>query len=434
MKLALLLASGFGASWAISLEALEYVGYGQPGQTPNFSPILPDRGRGHERGHEREHEHGHESERGRGGMPWPVLEPVSSLSTKSMQGRWHGVMSNLITFSMNDGPLRCMTKDINYAENEQSLQILATTDVVMPDTGVSKRMKLGGRWVLPFNDGRIHASMNLMSARRFPDEANLMVVRRQKEERRELNREYDYMILTDPTANFLMVLARNVEEFENNDMQDVIDYLEATKFTDPWNRPVLINHTDCQYSEMMQPSVPQEMYSEAKMQGRWFQMIGNFFLSYYSPFEKRVKCVTIDLIRGENPGMLSIVGTKQDIDTGKIDSEEGELYQAHEDAPSIYKYMPSSSPGANYWVLAVGPMNEEKDQYEWAIVSDPLSLSLWVLARDTNVFNNKYKTEILAILEQRGFNKWWNKAVYIDHSGCQYTPQPKPIQRGPFAY
>ena len=59
---------------------------------------------------------------------------------------------------------------------------------------------------------------------------------------------------------------------------------------------------------------------------------------------------------------------------------------------------------------------EEQEQFQWAIVSDPLSLSLWVLARDTSAFDSKYKDEVMTILKQRGFGMWWNKPVCIGFS------------------
>jgi lipocalin len=70
--------------------------------------------------------------------------------------------------------------------------------------------------------------------------------------------------------------------------------------------------------------------------------------------------------------------------------------------------------GSNYWVLAVGPMDGE--QFEWAVMSDPLSLSLWVLGRNVSTFNNKYKTEVLNLLKERNFADWWNKPGML----CSY--------------
>ena len=47
------------------------------------------------------------------------------------------------------------------------------------------------------------------------------------------------------------------------------------------------------------------------------QMMGNFFLSYFSPFEHKAKCVTIDYLPGEDRGVMKIIGTKTDIESGR---------------------------------------------------------------------------------------------------------------------
>lgn len=48
------------------------------------------------------------------------------------------------------------------------------------------------------------------------------------------------------------------------------------------------------------------------------------------------------------------------------------------------------------WILDAGPKpaNITKPAYDWLVISDPLSLSLWVLARDVAKFNNEYKSMV----------------------------------------
>jgi hypothetical protein len=48
-----------------------------------------------------------------------------------------------------------------------------------------------------------------------------MIIKVGKAKRREANRELDYVIMTDPTANKLFVLARDMDHFMDNDMDDV---------------------------------------------------------------------------------------------------------------------------------------------------------------------------------------------------------------------
>ena len=56
---------------------------------------------------------------------------------------------------------------------------------------------------------------------------------------------------------------------------------------------------------------------------------------------------------------------------------------------------------APYWVLALGPVYN--GLYDWAIVSDNLSLSLFILARDYTRFDSLYQTDVLALAESMGF-------------------------------
>jgi hypothetical protein len=63
------------------------------------------------------------------------LPQVRDLDPGQLEGRWYGAMSNLLTFAMMEGPARCLTKDIFPAESRMSLQVMATADIVAPDTG-----------------------------------------------------------------------------------------------------------------------------------------------------------------------------------------------------------------------------------------------------------------------------------------------------------
>lgn len=48
---------------------------------------------------------------------------------------------------------------------------------------------------------------------------------------------------------------------------------------------------DCNYADIMPPTVAPEIFETTKMEGRWFQAIGNFFLSQVrmSTFDKRCR-------------------------------------------------------------------------------------------------------------------------------------------------
>merc|ERR1712170_333793 len=47
--------------------------------------------------------------------------------------------------------------------------------------------------------------------------------------------------------------------------------------------------------------------------------------------------------------------------------------------------------GAPYWIVKLGPV--VNGQYDYAVVTDGLKASLFVLARDVDTFNEKYDAE-----------------------------------------
>ena len=72
-------------------------------------------------------------------------------------------------------------------------------------------------------------------------------------------------------------------------------------------------------------------------------------------------------------------------------SKKGELKVRFNNIPSE----------GSYWIIALGPIYN--GLYDWAIVSDQYSYSLFVLVRDVGRFNTLYKAEIDAKLKQLGF-------------------------------
>ncbi|CAM9150650.1 unnamed protein product [Chrysoparadoxa australica] len=89
----------------------------------------------------------------------------------------------------------------------------------------------------------------------------------------------------------------------------------------------------------------------------------------------------------------------------------------------VYRNLPDKYPGemrfthshrkrkydAFYWVVALGPVEAENSSYEWSIVSDPLRMSLTVLARDPDRFHKYFSKTVFAKLEELGFTQFYNK-------------------------
>merc|ERR1712187_400970 len=74
---------------------------------------------------------------------------------------------------------------------------------------------------------------------------------------------------------------------------------------------------------------------------------------------------------------------------------------------------------ANYVIVGLGPIVDGK--YDFAIVTDPSMLSLYILTRDTARFHQQHETEVLTTVKEQGFTKLWNKPLKTNQNGCKYS-------------
>lgn len=86
-----------------------------------------------------------------------------------------------------------------------------------------------------------------------------------------------------------------------------------------------------------------------------------------------------------------------------------------------------------YWILEVGGLSPYKtcytgvtSCYAWAIVSDPIRSSLFILARDVDEFKSKYESTALAIVKAKGFDLLYNSPIEVFQSSteCTYAALP----------
>jgi len=159
------------------------------------------------------------------------------------------------------------------------------------------------------------------------------------------------------------------------------------------------------------PSLNLESYD-----GRWYQIYGNNFDQL---FEKFASCITADYTL-TSTGKVNVLNSQYE--ENKIVQIRGYAYYSSSNKnPKLYPGqltvhldgVPRDSP---YWVYDLGPLVNE--QYEWAIVSDPILLSLFVLVRDIETFYEKYNAEVLTILENYKFDD----LVTVSHDNCTYAP------------
>ena len=152
-----------------------------------------------------------------------------------------------------------------------------------------------------------------------------------------------------------------------------------------------------------------------KYQGRWYQVYGDKFDQL---FQKYGKCATADYTIIPS-GNVSVLNSQYSL------MNELEQYSGYAYYRSIInsKLLPGELTvhldgvphDAPYSIINLGP--EVSGLYDWAIVSDPAKLSLFVLTRDVNRFYSNYDTEVLSLLDNYGFDN----IVKISHNFCKYV-------------
>eukprot|EP01038_Epipyxis_sp_PR26KG_P007835 gene7835-10641_t len=277
---------------------------------------------------------------------------------------------------------------------------------------------------------------------------------------------YDYAIVSDNLSAFLFVLARDVNTFNTKYKASVSATLTKLGFTGKTAPIDTYQNSDCIYEatarkiEMSKPIVAPEngnlrsgkfnpdtvpaldvskyldtvpALDVSKYLGLWYQMAADQIV--YSTFEKDSYCATA-LYGLNSDGTLSVHNyAKTSSPTGATYVIDGYAYQTDATShPGQLKVVFNSDDAAPfpapYWILELGPINSD-GLYDYAIVSDNLSAFLFVLARDVNTFNTKYKASVSATLTKLGFT---GKTAPIDtyqNSDCIYeaTARKNEMQR-----
>lgn len=160
--------------------------------------------------------------------------------------------------------------------------------------------------------------------------------------------------------------------------------------------------------------------------GIWYQMYSN--LPVFSTFERDNVCVTAQY-GPPNPNIkvadISAKNTARLVDpeNGTISGITGYAYIPDLSQPGKLKvHFDEGSPvDADYWVAELGPINNNS-KYDYAIVTDNIGLTLYVLGRNVEVFKSKYDDEVLIALDELGFNDKFKEPI-ATYQGieCEYT-------------
>ena len=142
--------------------------------------------------------------------------------------------------------------------------------------------------------------------------------------------------------------------------------------------------------------------------GHWIQVYGaptNYVFQGYGT------CITADYGLLEN-GNINVINTQLNendeielftfLENNSYFSEPGKL-TVHLDG------VPADAP---YWVIKLGEIAD--DQYQYSVITSPSGISLWVIVRDVDTFNELYSAEVKAYLDENNF-----KYVSIKQDDCE---------------
>mmetsp|Transcript_98487 Transcript_98487/g.306673 ORF Transcript_98487/g.306673 Transcript_98487/m.306673 type:complete len:209 (+) Transcript_98487:37-663(+) len=177
------------------------------------------------------------------------------------------------------------------------------------------------------------------------------------------------------------------------------------------------------------PPTPVERLELQSYLGRWYQVYASFTVKY--TMELGGNCVTADY--GVLAGRADAISVTNAVDVlGKQVKVSG---YAVADTTRTGVFEVSLGPEAdpaharpfgkpNYLVLAVGPLVDGR--YDYAVVSDPRMLSLYILTRDVDRFRERYESDVLKKVSDLGFTSFLNKPRSTSQEGCTYAPAPAP--------
>lgn len=158
---------------------------------------------------------------------------------------------------------------------------------------------------------------------------------------------------------------------------------------------------------------PVETLNLKEYLGRWYQVYGDL---PDDAFEGKASCIIADYSL-QNKTTVDVLNS-QTSPKGKLQQIKGIAYYDDGNSGGQLTVQLANLPPAPYWVVELGPV--ENDMYQYSIVSDDKKLSLFVLARNVSEFNEKYDTIVLKQLDDLGFNTYINKPIPVNQDNCSY--------------
>jgi apolipoprotein D and lipocalin family protein len=171
----------------------------------------------------------------------------------------------------------------------------------------------------------------------------------------------------------------------------------------------LISNTLSLNADLYQPVDSLDLNS---YMGRWYQVYGNNFDKIF----ERGSCVTADyaILDSNN---VSVLNTQIN-QVNKPETISGYAYYTDNHTGGELTVQLDGQGEAPYWVIELGPI--VNNQYDYAIVSDNVKLSLFVLARDVENYFKYYNDDIQESLKNFGFTRYINKPLITNQTNCTY--------------
>ena len=146
--------------------------------------------------------------------------------------------------------------------------------------------------------------------------------------------------------------------------------------------------------------------------GLWYEVYKDLF---DESFQKGGTCVTAEYTLFDN-GTVGVLN-KEIYPNGTEGSIQGiAYYEEGNSGGELTVDLDGTPVTAPYWVIELGPIIDEK--YDYAIVSDNLRVSLFVLARNIDRFFKEYDKDVLDSIEEMGFNKKYNMPLLVNQTSC----------------
>ena len=147
--------------------------------------------------------------------------------------------------------------------------------------------------------------------------------------------------------------------------------------------------------------------------GRWYQMYQDL---PDSVFEGKSTCIIADYSM-KNETTIGVINSDTNV-KGELEQIEGIAYYENGNTGGKLTVQLDKFPSAPYWIVGLGPV--ENNKYQYSIVSDDKKLTLFVLARNVSEFKEKYDTTVLNQLDSLGFNTFINKPIPTIQDNCTY--------------